>query len=254
MKKIVIMLCFFLISIDQKDLPTQEKQQRIWERADNYAFSQDFLIEDSKSDEKLNNVPDGKVTEDILAKYYSCFGEGCVHIFKNKSGSQAIVLVTMTDQGLNSMDIFEINKITEDLYPFDYPFKDKICPLSHTGCVKITDKKKFFRKTVKYATIISDKYFSTKKGIKLGMTYNQVIKILGKPDKKKIDKKNKAKVQCYWEIYVIDVPNQYYAPLEGEKLKAAIKAKEDVFMHSQERIEFNEGKVERIHLYEYWPG
>jgi len=233
MKKIIILLCFFLLSIEQKNLPTREEQQKTWARADWHSFSFDFLAEDSER---------------------KCFGEGCVHIFKNRSGSKVIVLVTMTDEGLGSMDIFETNKIPPDLDLFKQPYKDEVCPPNLSKCIKITDKKKFLRKSIKYAPIIDDKYFATKKGIKLGMTYNQVIKILGKPAKKKIDKRDKAKVKCYWEIYAIYVPNQDYVPLEGVQLEEAIKAKEEVFLYFQNTIEFVGGRVERISLWQFWPG
>ncbi len=86
------------------------------------------------------------------------------------------------------------------------------------------------------------------------MSYDEVIKIYGKPDRKEINKSDKTKFSCIWEIQGIFTKQYEDTPLEGARLKEAKKAKMGVETFHRKTIEFSKGKVDQINLYFYWPG
>jgi len=144
MKKLIVLFAGFLLSAALHNLPSAEERQKLWEKADNYRFSVDFLKRYSEKQNKLDDIPPAKLDEDILAKYYSCFGDGCARVFKNKSGGQVIVLATMTDDELNDMYILKSSSIPKNIDPF---YIDDIC---FSKCVKITDKHNFLGNKIRY--------------------------------------------------------------------------------------------------------
>ena len=86
------------------------------------------------------------------------------------------------------------------------------------------------------------------------MSYGEVAKIYGKPDVCGVDKQDKSKQKCEWQIWVISDPQEQYVPLDKDRLEEAKKEKMDPFIFDNATIEFINGKVEMINLSKFWPG
>jgi hypothetical protein len=179
-----------------------------------------------------------------------------VHVFRNKADNMVIVMETYTDESLGDFYLFPKNSIPPDLDSFGDLNLNKNEAHSPSGKnrIEIKDTKKFLRRKIELAEPVDDKYFITKKGIKLGMPYQEVIKIYGKPDKEEIVGPNKTRIACSWMLYGIWTEEYEETPLAGSQLEEAIKAKKDVIEFYRATIDFVKGKVERIHLSYYNPG
>jgi len=107
--------------------------------------------------------------------------------FRNSSGDQIILVEEGCECSAGKLDanIFYKNNIPEDVLEH-YRIESSGTPLN---------------KKLKHAILIDNKYFTTKKGIKLGMGIDEVIKVYGKPEKTTVLKKSpKIIVKYMWEV------------------------------------------------------
>ncbi len=256
MKRIFILLLALLtLGADQKPNCDDEAARKIFARQDWDTFSPYTFPAGGKDPNKLKEIPPDKLTEDDFAKYYIGIMPS-VNSFSNGSGEQVIVIVTHTDNSRGDTYYFKKNNIVPDMDPFRYLLYNDLCTpeREHPKCIKIKDTKAFLQKSIKYAPPVDDKYFITQKGIKLGMSQDEVIKIYGQPDLKQISKSDKSKATYIWKIDgVIEVECEE-VPLEGAKLEEARKANKKIWNLYQATVEFINGKVERIHLHYFNPG
>ncbi len=143
MRKIIILAALLLFSAELQNLPTYEEQQKIWTRVDRPMFSSEYYSKDSEKEKKLDDLPADQITEDNFARYYSCFGEGCIHVFKNKAGDQRILVITYTDAAPGDFYLFKRDKIPQNLDPLNFLAQgdNKFCSPTQNKCMKIINTK-----------------------------------------------------------------------------------------------------------------
>jgi len=196
-------MAFFLLSAEYTSLPFSKEEMKDWKCLDQDRFSSyDFLLRDYVSYKKLDEIPPEKINEDTFAKFWR---EGNF-AFRSKSGDQVIVMDTGTDCTRIDTYFFKKNNTPPDLDPYSWMALEgnMLCTPNKSKCIKVKDSKKFLQKKISLAPVVEDKYFVTEKGIKLGMGYDEVIKIYGKPDKIKTVKSPKNRIECSWLVYKID--------------------------------------------------
>lgn len=151
--------------------------------------------------QKSNNLLDQKwiesnkgkiiLDEDLFARI-----DTKVLIFTNGNNNH-IIGYQGTGDGSQTVLIFSKNEIPKELLEryeglyFHYTI----------GGILIKNEKETIEKKIQYAYELDSKYFTTKKGARLGMSSAEAIKIYGPPDSIEVIKKKPKTVRYKWEIY-----------------------------------------------------
>ncbi len=100
----------------------------------------------------------------------------------------------------------------------------------------------YIKERIKNATILKEEFFITKKGIKLGTSYKDIINTYGVPDKIEIIRRNPRVVKYHW--YVLGKE-------EAKSIPEVIKEKvcPELEFGYESYIEFVEGKASVIYFY-----
>ena len=199
MNRIIPFMLLLLISAQPSQPPPKEDLYDKIVDGDIFTHNQLFHLV-KRGEAALAEIPPSKINDDVLARYYYS-EEPTVFFFRKKSDNQVLILQTITDYNRADVYYFKLNNITPEIEGVfeagPYPYRP---PYPSDAEIEIHNKKAFIKKKIIYAPIVADKYFTTKKGVKLGMTYKEVIKIYGKPKEQTFLDHDKTKKECFWKI------------------------------------------------------
>jgi len=143
------------------------------------------------SNKLLSSKLKEKPSEDLYIRAY-----GDIYLFRSKKGDQIFAIEPCCD-GADSIWLFWSDHYPKEFIP-GYRGAEYGGTLGH---YTVKDPAYFFKKKLEYGGTIDSKYFITQRGVKLGMSYSEVVKIYGPPDAREIVSK-KPKISRYkWQIY-----------------------------------------------------
>jgi len=131
-----------------------------------------------------------KADEDFLIQIYDEF-----IVYRNQK--QILGVAPCPDSPLCTIFLFYSDNIPETI-ALKY---QGLGSHSGLGNLRISDGRKFVQKKIEFAEQIDLKYFSTNKGIKLGMKSSDVVKVYGPPQAKGAIKTPPKTIRYSWESY-----------------------------------------------------
>jgi len=188
MKKMILLIILASCTLEQPVQPNSlcDNKDQLGSPSENIAK----LYERSnrlKSSNRVKVIP----TEDIFIEAY-----WDVFLFNNKKGDQ-IYAIKYSVEDLGDRWLFLPDHYPMELIP-GYNYHQYDGPLGH---YEVKDPVRFFKKKLEIAGAIDDKYFITKRGVKLGMSSSEVINIYGEPDYKQVVSEKPQITRYIWVIY-----------------------------------------------------
>lgn len=174
-------------------------------KRDNILTANEGLARVGKEQQKLDSGQEkpAKIDEDFYIKM-----DTEIYLFHNKKNDQ-IYAIELGPDDLNSAWLFEPSRYPEVFVPGYKGYEIAGIFAGVFGEYKVEDPQYFFKKKLEYGGAIDSKYFTTKLGVKLGMSSSEVVKIYGPPASIEVVS-NDPKISRYkWQIYGEDEAKLY---------------------------------------------